>query len=73
MALQFIVQTQCSNEISASFGKLAESIELFQVSSALWGISIPSKVVDVVGEDRIRNSLAKFNFYNLYAGEWRYA
>ena len=73
MALQFIVQTQSSNEISASLGKLAESIELFPVSSALWGVAIPSKVVDVVGEDRIRNSRAKFNVYNLYAGEWRYA
>lgn len=73
MALQFIVQTKSSSELSTSLGKLAESIELFPVSSALWGISIPTKIVDVVGEDRIRNNLAKFNFYNLYAGEWRYA
>lgn len=73
MALQFIVQTQSSSELSTSLSKLAESIELFPVSSALWGISIPTKVVDVVGEDRIRSSLVKFNVYNLYAGEWRYA
>ena len=73
MALQFIVQTPNSKELSASLGNLAESIELFPISGVLWGISVPTKSVDSIGEDRIRNSLSKFNAYDLYAGKWRYA
>ena len=73
MALQLVVQTQNSKELSASLGNLAESIELFPMSGALWGVSVPTKTIDIIGEDRIHRSLSKFNVYDLYSGEWRYA
>jgi len=73
MPLQLIVQHQNLQEISASLGELDEFVELFPIAGALWGISIPTKVTDRVGEDSIRKSLSKFNVYDLYGGEWRYA
>lgn len=73
MALQFIVQTTNNKELFASLGDFAESIELLPMADGLWGISVPTKSVDIFGEDRIRNSLSWLNVYDLYSGEWHYA
>jgi len=73
MALQLIVQHHNSQEISDSLGTLTESIELFPIAPALWGVSVPTKIIDVFGEDSIRRNLSQFNVFDLYRGEWRYA
>jgi hypothetical protein len=73
MALQLIVQTANNKELFASLGNFVESIELLPMADGLWGISVPTKSVDILGEDRIRNSLSKFNVYDLYTGEWHYS
>lgn len=72
MALQFIVQSSDNAAVSATLGSLLNLIEVFSISGALWGISVPTKVVDSVGESRIRKLLSSFNVYDLYSGEWRY-
>lgn len=73
MALQFIVQSSSNAEISAAIGTLQESTEVFPIAGALWGISVPTKVVDSIGESHIRALLSRFNVYDIYRGEWRYA
>jgi hypothetical protein len=73
MALQIIVQAEIQSEIAEAMGPMASSLEVFQVSDLLWGVSVPSKVIESVGENQVRMALSKFNVYDLYGGEWKNA
>lgn len=73
MALQFIIEVQDSPEVSVALGTVAESVELFPLANGLSGISVPTKVVDAIGEDQIRKHLSRFKMYDLYDGEWHNA
>lgn len=73
MALQFVIQSKQKLSAAPDLGKLNDPAEIFQITEGLWGISVPTKVVDTLGESEVRASLSKFNVFDLYAGEWRYA
>ena len=73
MGLQLVIQANSNTELTKSLGSLIEFVELFPVTGSLWGLSVPTKVLDSISEETIESSLAKFNVYYLYSGEWRYA
>lgn len=39
----------------------------------MWGVSIPTRLVDLEGEASIRKMLQGLNVYDLYSGTWTYA
>jgi hypothetical protein len=73
MGLQLLVQADGVASILQALGAVGEHSEFFRVEGALWGISVPTKVLDAIGEEKIRQRLAlKLNVYDLYAGHWSY-
>lgn len=73
MGLQLVVQANDEQSVSTALGPLAESTEVFPVAGALWGVSVPAKLIDSIGEKAVRLRLAQFNVYDLYIGRWVYA
>lgn len=73
MGLQLIVQAEGEVPIVKLLGNAGSKAEIFQLAGDLWGISIPTKVIDELGESAIRKRLALLNIYDLYEGHWRYA
>ena len=73
MGLQLVVQANDEQSVSTALGPLAESAEVFPVAGALWGVSVPTKLIDSIGEKVVRLRLAQFNVYDLYNGKWVYA
>jgi hypothetical protein len=73
MGLQLIVQSQSQSAIADAVGAEAEQCEVFAIEGELWGISIPTKVLDGIGENQFRARLSTLSIYDLYEGAWRYA
>jgi hypothetical protein len=73
MGLQLIVQSEGAAPVVKLLGDAAESSEVFQIEGELWGISIPTRVVDELGEPVLRRRLSSLNVFDLYEGHWRYS
>jgi len=73
MGLQLIVQAESEASVAKLLGNAATRSEVFQIAGELWGVSIPTKVVDEVGESVLRRRLSSRNVFDLHEGHWRYA
>ena len=73
MGLQLIVQAEAEAAIRRQLGDLASRTEVFQIEGELWGVCIPLKVVEDVGESTVRRRLSSLSIFDLYEGHWRYA
>ena len=70
MGLQIILKDTNENEIYSNLNIIIENSELFSINEKLYGISIPTKTIDTIGEDKIFILLDKFTYYFLWDGEW---
>ena len=68
MGFQAIIQVKDESPIRECLGDVAESSEIFRISSDRIGISVPTKVLDTIGEDRFRSRLSQLRWFDLYAG-----
>ena len=73
MGLQLVVQAESEATIVKLLGSAGPMTEMFQLSGDLWGISIPTRVVDELGESVIWKRLSSVSVFDLYEGHWRYA
>jgi hypothetical protein len=73
MGLQLIVQADSAVRITRLLGDVASQTEVFNLSGELWGICIPTKLVDRIGESAVRERLDSLSVFDLYEGRWRYA
>jgi hypothetical protein len=73
VGLQLIVQAEGEARIVELLGTAGPMTEVFHLAGELWGISIPTKVVDEFSESVIRQRLTTLNVYDLHEGHWRYA
>ncbi|MBD3586426.1 hypothetical protein HHX48_11815 [Salinimonas sp. HHU 13199] len=71
MGIQAIVKTTNFESIELALGATFSQIEVFPLDNGLFGVSIPTKVVDTLGEYAIFEQLAKLEHYELWSGEWR--
>ncbi|SDP32933.1 hypothetical protein SAMN04488595_107146 [Ralstonia sp. 25mfcol4.1] len=71
MSLQLIVQcgtvAEVETMLSASCGS---AVEVFAIDMDNIGVSIPTLLLDSVGEERIRAALSHARVYDLYSGIW---
>ena len=72
MGLQLIVHCENEREIIDSLKDIVDSCERFFIDNNLFGLSIPTNVLDLVGEDDIWIILEKFDVYDLWSGNWHY-
>ncbi|WOE33301.1 MULTISPECIES: hypothetical protein [unclassified Acinetobacter] len=72
MGLQVIIRCESENEIIESLKGVIDSCEGFFIDKNLFGLSIPTNILDFVGEDNIWAALKNFDVYALWAGNWHY-
>ncbi|MBC3919410.1 hypothetical protein H8L32_18105 [Undibacterium sp. CY18W] len=70
MGIQVIVRARVASDIESALGNIALECEIFSIDSSSWGISIPTKLIDVVGEKNVREFLGKFDHFDLWTGVW---
>jgi len=71
MGIQAVVKTANSKHVESVFGAAFTQIELFPIESGYFGVSIPTKVVDTIGEQAVFDKLAALEHYELWSGSWR--
>lgn len=54
-----------------AYGDAAPFAEIFPLPGGNFGISIPSKVVDDMGEQIVLGRISAFAHFDLWAGEWK--
>lgn len=72
MGLQVIVCCENENEIINSLKDIVDSYEGFFIDKNLFGLSIPTNILDLVGENNIWTALERFDVYDLWSGNWHY-
>lgn len=72
MGLQVIVRCENEHEIIESLKNVVDFSEGFFIDKNLFGLSIPTKILDLVGEDNIWVALERFDVYDLWSGNWHY-
>lgn len=70
MGIQLIVRTTSVDPLRAVLGSIADQIEIFPITTSTIGVSIPTKVLDVVGENAILGRIASFEYFDLWSGTW---
>lgn len=71
MGIQVIVKTKEISAIEAALGHIASECEIFHIDSADWGVSIPFKVIDAVGEQHVESALENLEHFDLWSGTWK--
>lgn len=70
MGIQLIVETNQVPIVEEALGVFAVRCEIFPIEFNKIGVSVPTKVVDEIGDDCLFKQLAKLRFYNLWSGKW---
>ncbi len=70
MALQFVIRAQHVEDIERELGQVFGECEVFPIRSGHFGLSIPQRTVEAVGEPNLRAALAALSHFDLWAGAW---
>jgi hypothetical protein len=70
MSFQLITRGISLIDVERSLGLLDGRAEVFSIDTEHVGISIPTRLFDTVGEDKIREALRHMMVYDLYSGDW---
>lgn len=70
MSLQLIVRDIALADIEHRIRDLPEGCEVFQIDACRVGISVPTRILDMVGDAHVRHALYGIAIYDLYAGVW---
>lgn len=70
MGLQFIVAVEDIDEIGACLGPDASRFELFRVAGIGVGVSIPTRLFDELGEEKVMALVRPLARFDLYEGVW---
>jgi hypothetical protein len=73
MGIQIIVKTKTVSDIETALGGIASECEIFAIDTTDWGVSIPGKVINAVGEQHVEAVLGKLEYFDLWAGAWKSA
>jgi hypothetical protein len=70
MSFQLIARCGSLREIEDNLNPVCAGAEVFYIDRDHVGISVPTRLLDAVGEDAIRAALRHIPVYDLYAGVW---
>ena len=71
MGIQVVVKATSENDIELALGDIAAQCDIFYIEAGLFGLSIPTKIVDSVGEQATETKLATLEYFDLWTGTWR--
>jgi hypothetical protein len=70
MGIQMLVKAD-RNQIENALGDIYSNSEIFPVSADVFGLSIPTRVIDSVGEDEVFRRLEQMERFWLWLGQWQ--
>lgn len=70
MSLQLITRGITLSDVERRLGLLRGGAEIFPIGGEHVGISIPTRLLDTVGEERVTDALRHLTVYDLYSGVW---
>lgn len=71
MSLQLIARCSGVAEVEAMLAPVCgDRAEVFVIDAHSVGISVPTSLLDAVGEDAVRAALTHVRIYDLYSGVW---
>ena len=71
MGLQIILKAKDPLNVEKVLGEITSQSEVFQVNDGLFGVSIPTKVVDSIGEQILTRKLNTIEHFDLWEGVWK--
>jgi hypothetical protein len=71
MGIQVIIKTTSEIDIESALGDIAKQCEIFPIEEGIFGLSIPTKLIDSIGEKAAEKKLDSLEHFNLWAGTWR--
>lgn len=71
MGIRILVKSQSVKAVESALGALASESEIFPAGTELFGVSVPTAVVDSFGEQAVFQRLASVEHYELWSGVWR--
>ena len=70
MGMQIIINNSERIVFENKFNEIIDLCEVFIINEQYTGISIPTKLVDNYGENKILQQLYKIHYYDLWSGTW---
>jgi hypothetical protein len=70
MGIQVVVEVADMSEVENALAPIISECEVFTTETGRIGISIPTKVVDGVGEEMVRLALSRLQHFDLWEGKW---
>lgn len=69
MGMQILVEETNAAAVSRTLSDAGIASEVFSLPDGRVGVSIPTTVIDSVGEDLVSNALGVFTYIDLWSGE----
>jgi hypothetical protein len=70
MSLQLVVIADRLSDIEAALGAVFSESGAFPVGPTKFGLSVPTQVLDAVGQDVLLLKLSGLNYFDLWTGRW---
>lgn len=71
MGIQVVIKADTAKAIELVLGDVAHQCEIFPIEGNYFGLSIPTKIVQALGEDGAKAKLALLEHFDLWEGVWR--
>lgn len=70
MSLQLVILSGDLADIETALGTILFECEVFPMGAARFGLSIPTKVLDAMGQEALLRKLSSLEYFDLWAGRW---
>lgn len=70
MSLQLVIQAHSAAAIELALGVIVFQSEVFPMGPGKFGLVVPTKVLEVTGEEALLRALQSLVYFDLWAGRW---
>lgn len=70
MGIQFLIKSNSESDIRSVIGDIADFCEIFPIEVGMYGLSIPTKILNSHDEKLIQEKIYSFECFDLWAGTW---
>jgi hypothetical protein len=70
MSLQLVILASSVADIELALGVSVFHSEVFPMGPGKFGLVVPTKVLEVAGEEAILRALHSLKYFDLWAGRW---
>ena len=70
MGFQVVIKARSPKAIESALGSVAPQCEIFPMGGDLFGLSIPTKIFQSLGDGAVKAKLALLEHFDLWRGTW---